>query len=727
MKIVRLQVKNFMSIGDIDMELDKIGMNLVLGRNEDDKRFDSNGAAKSALFEAMSWGLFGEILRDLPIEGIVRKGADIVLVNVLVDPEDGTDRVWFKRQRGKRDHLITVTAETTGMELFPANSVRDIQSQINNWLGLDFKTFTNSVYFGKGLVKFFMASNDTERKDLLETILQLVSFDDALERAKALSKKCEFDIAEYNTALAVAVAVTDEKIKQSRAIEIEKNRIETRIEKEHPLLIKKIITFQNSKVMVDRNLKELEGFITNEKGLCEEVTQIANEEHSEIQKGIDKRLREGAYVIDEGHSKKVQEVEDNFKVIFENKSIEDNSLNGLVIELNSTIYEYNVEYAREQTSLAEICKRKNHILSLTENIPCKHCLQNISIDHKQELIKEYDEERKDKDNNLANLKEGIQIMRDRIREEYGLPKEKLEKDIVRITTEKNLLIETLQKEKFEKYLIFSQMIDVEREHENKAYNLALKNIQENYYNKVRNWTGERNDFSIKSIQLDNDMLSLTRQIADNEVLYYSLKKQEADIQKEIDKVVNHGVFVGEKIQATQVIKARTDFWIEGFGPRGIKSFIFEAALPYLTERANHYSSYITGGTVAIDISPTTMVKSKGKGHPVLSKEKLFVSAKNKHGSNLYNGNSDGERRRIDICVILALRDLISTRASKKWSTLIFDEILDCLDVTGIEHILDLFRTLPNQSIYIISHNSDLKKNFDTSITIVKKDGVSSLE
>ena len=152
--------------------------------------------------------------------------------------------------------------------------------------------------------------------------------------------------------------------------------------------------------------------------------------------------------------------------------------------------------------------------------------------------------------------------------------------------------------------------------------------------------------------------------------------------------------------------------------------IFEAALPYLTERTNHYSSYITGGTIKIDITPTTVVKSKGNTE---QREKLNVSANNQYGADVYNGHSDGERRRIDVCLLLALQDLIATRATKKWNTIIFDEIMDCLDKTGIEHIIDLFRTFKDKSIYIISHSEDIKKHFDTAMTIQKKDGVSSIK
>src|ERR1035437_3161299 len=126
MRIKQLRIENFMAIANIDIELDKPGMNLVLGRNLDDARFDSNGSGKSSIFEAMTWGLFGELLRPLTSEEIIRNGTSKVTVEVLVDPEDGGEKVWFVRHRTKKVHAISALTES-GIELFPANSVKDIQ------------------------------------------------------------------------------------------------------------------------------------------------------------------------------------------------------------------------------------------------------------------------------------------------------------------------------------------------------------------------------------------------------------------------------------------------------------------------------------------------------------------------------------------------------------------------------------------------------------------------
>ena len=166
MRLKNVEITNFRSIGSISLALDSPGLHLVLGSNLDNKSFDSNGSGKSALFEAVIWGLFGEFLRSgESVDNIIRKGEKSCSVVLTVDPEDGSGDVVINRSRSPKKGLLTVTNASDGSPMFPAGNVNEKQTELNEWLGTDFTTFTNSVYFGKGLAKFFMLSNDNDRHD----------------------------------------------------------------------------------------------------------------------------------------------------------------------------------------------------------------------------------------------------------------------------------------------------------------------------------------------------------------------------------------------------------------------------------------------------------------------------------------------------------------------------------------------------------------------------------
>jgi DNA repair exonuclease SbcCD ATPase subunit len=77
---------------------------------------------------------------------------------------------------------------------------------------------------------------------------------------------------------------------------------------------------------------------------------------------------------------------------------------------------------------------------------------------------------------------------------------------------------------------------------------------------------------------------------------------------------------------------------------------------------------------------------------------------------------------------LALQDLIASRATKVWKLMVFDEIVDALDATGIQNLIDMLKSIASDTaIYIISHSSDLKQFFDDCMLVVKENGVSRLE
>jgi DNA repair exonuclease SbcCD ATPase subunit len=131
MRVKNVNIKNFLSIENIDINLDREGLNLVLGHNADSKQFDSNGSGKSSLFDAIVWCLYGEVLRNVSVDFLVRTGEKDMGVSVVVDPEDGTPSVIISRSR-KLNKKSTLVVQTEGGKiLFPSNSIIDMQEPIS--------------------------------------------------------------------------------------------------------------------------------------------------------------------------------------------------------------------------------------------------------------------------------------------------------------------------------------------------------------------------------------------------------------------------------------------------------------------------------------------------------------------------------------------------------------------------------------------------------------------
>ena len=87
MKIKTLQIHNFLSIENADLNFNETGVVLLDGWNFDDDT--ANGAGKSAVFNALSFGLYGKVPRDVTTSEVLRKGTKTGYVTVTVECNDG--------------------------------------------------------------------------------------------------------------------------------------------------------------------------------------------------------------------------------------------------------------------------------------------------------------------------------------------------------------------------------------------------------------------------------------------------------------------------------------------------------------------------------------------------------------------------------------------------------------------------------------------------------------
>jgi hypothetical protein len=162
--------------------------------------------------------------------------------------------------------------------------------------------------------------------------------------------------------------------------------------------------------------------------------------------------------------------------------------------------------------------------------------------------------------------------------------------------------------------------------------------------------------------------------------------------------------------------AEAEFWVEAFGNSGIRSYLLDQILPELTEYANEYSRKLMGGNIIIEFNTHSGTR-----------DKFQITAMNMDGSDLYVGNSNGEKRRIDVCVMLALFRVALSRTHI--NVLLLDEVLDsAIDRSGLESMVLLINTLARElklTVFVTSH-TDLNSRIQDCITLRKRDGLTSL-
>lgn len=143
---------------------------------------------------------------------------------------------------------------------------------------------------------------------------------------------------------------------------------------------------------------------------------------------------------------------------------------------------------------------------------------------------------------------------------------------------------------------------------------------------------------------------------------------------------------------------------------GIKTSIIKRHIPNIVLTTNHYLRAL-GLFVRFELNENFEESLLGRGIDHIT----------------YNAYSEGEKLRIDLAMLLTWRDLLRKQNNLSVNFIIFDEILDSsADSSGIESLLDIFKTMKNEGIkiFVISHSEVWSDRFDIFWTVNKKDGFS---
>lgn len=97
-------------------------------------------------------------------------------------------------------------------------------------------------------------------------------------------------------------------------------------------------------------------------------------------------------------------------------------------------------------------------------------------------------------------------------------------------------------------------------------------------------------------------------------------------------------------------------------------------------------------------------KADGKGVT----DAISLDVEGAAGGRGYRGASGGERRRLDVAILLAIAEVAQAAAGQEGGTLFFDEALDALDADGVEAVASMLTDLAaTRAVFLITHNQDL--------------------
>jgi DNA repair exonuclease SbcCD ATPase subunit len=204
-----------------------------------------------------------------------------------------------------------------------------------------------------------------------------------------------------------------------------------------------------------------------------------------------------------------------------------------------------------------------------------------------------------------------------------------------------------------------------------------------------------------------DARKITAQVNPHEAGLRTARARVETLTKQIGELT-------ESIRLTRVELSHYEFWVRGFGSRGLPSLLLDAVMPFLTTRTNHYLLTLADGDITVSYSTQKELKSKSE-----LKDEITVTTDIEGVPNARP--SKGQKRKIEIASDLALVDLAATR-ERQSGLLWLDEVLDGLDAEGESRVLRLLRELRSRygSLFVTSHSARISEGFDHVICARKE-------
>jgi len=775
-----LTIRNFRSYGDYDtiIKLDNIGPTLIMGRNEDDPD-KTNGVGKSTIAEAIIWILFGRLPGN--------KQSQITPGDWIVNEKTGEgcictittiDGYVIKRTRKYQGHNDLLIIDPNGNDISSATN-KTAQEQLASLFNLDYDIFTSQIFSAQS-GQAFLELSDQKRKKALERLLHLNRFDYYANVAKErlashtqelvkhdielnyitnevskLSDQIESninDLQEYEDRrkqkidqishryasldqeyalksknISDEIKTTQTKLDNIQTVDIDDLRKSWQTYDKNMLLYSEVVTsLTKLQYSIDVLKAERQIFENQTSGKIED-TDIKNqikktkEELDKIPEIDTKKLKE-AWELYDKKDNECDGLEDELNII--NQDIKDKETELEIISDNITRWsdragqvcpeckqKITSEHIRHVSNPDE--SKKNtitvEIARLTENANSKKKIIDEKLQRLNQLRPKYDmsqatsfaEQRKTKSAHLKLLEES-QDEAEQKAKDILLTESNRQKSIQKLTELINGKSRVLTAKT---EVLNRKKIEIEAKRPLTTINEAI--LTKRQYDE----TFEQIDKLKKSLSnLDAEKNTARNIITDDikkaqeEVNPY--QKIVDDLKQLLNKATDDRKDILKLIQEDNKLINHVGYIQKAYSDRRkIRSFVMSKLMPYFNSRIAYYIQ-------TLDCSYKIEFNS------------FLQTQSDKWPYELWSG---GQRRRIDLAIMLAMHDLHESIYDKQCNILVFDEYDKGLDRSGIYAFVNLlFKEYPQQTVLIISHNENLQDMFPNKITIKYSNELSTI-
>lgn len=204
--------------------------------------------------------------------------------------------------------------------------------------------------------------------------------------------------------------------------------------------------------------------------------------------------------------------------------------------------------------------------------------------------------------------------------------------------------------------------------------------------------------------------------------YNSLQEPVKPKYEDINKLEKQQVELQEEQKDLTKQEQQLDKLTAVFGLQGVKSHVLSAVLPFVNKRIEHYMDILTEGKFNAFISSKSTAKNGN------TSDKMTIDILSQDTGSKYSELSTGEQRKVDLSISLSLQDYLLSKIPDT-NFEVFDEVFDGLDEASMQSVIQILKERAKgvDTVFVVSHNDNLKDQFENIITIEKIDGISKIK
>jgi len=666
-----------------------------------------NGSGKSTIFEAVAWALFGSVAARTSVEDIKRNAAEpsaICLVDLCFEFEGDQYRV-VRQMKGKNQ---VSSATITKNDKIIATGAGTSAAYIQKLLGMDYKSFFTSIFAKQKELNTLSSMNASERRPLILKMLGIDALDDVIKQINA-----------------------DKRSKITVVSHLEKNLVDRNGKNKEHMLFEKEKTLKSEFHKISTELrgmkKDLQKFKTDQKTLQKDLKN-EKKTYEEINKEYEKLIKQKT--VFENYQKLKHEHEQITKKIktreqtindLEKRKTDSNIIKKEISSLDKkkeTLRHQTTEIiqniTKKQTNLDQIKTQKKELYdkqktmdNLGADTPCPTCERELGSQF-DFLQNKYKKKHEELTKHVNTIEKDVQLLKEK--------QDQIKKQQIALEKKKKYLEKTLSDQRGLQIKIEGQIQEKKRE-EKDLQNLSkqIKKIPSTEFNKESFQSVQRKQKTtyksyqnlIKKVNKAKDLLNQKILDIEKKQGYLTLlkqqitsvKKQRSDHKEMLETISIEQQNITELSLLRDIMSS-------------FRLHLITRIRPALSQYASEFFHDLTDGKypeMDLDDQYNIYIYDDGEKYPI----QRF---------------SGGEIDLANLCLRLAISDVITERAEGLFHFIILDEIFGSQDRLRQQNIMQELYNLSStfKQIFLITHVEDVKHFMQHILQVEEIDDISKV-